>query len=74
MLNNIYMKIYLGLFAAFVAVFSSDVVAQSQDTHVEEAHDTQHVQNVQAVPAKGKKPYTLENCPYCNKRGCKWCE
>jgi hypothetical protein len=34
LIHNIYMKVYLGLFAAFVAVFSSDVTAQSHDTHV----------------------------------------
>ena len=28
----------------------------------------------QAKSVAGKKPFTKENCPYCNKRGCRWCE
>ena len=83
------MKLYLGIFAALAVFSNSQCedggcsqdlndcgaggCAADGDCGVDNQPQLQMKSIAIDTPTKSKRPYTIENCPYCNKRGCRWC-
>lgn len=69
------MKIYFGIVAVILATLANAECTNGSCGKV--VTETVSADSVVVPPIhvakKGKKPYTLDNCPYCNKRGCRWC-
>ena len=75
------MKIYFGLLIAFVLSFANAATTAecANGSCGKEVVETVSAKDVIVPPIptatkKSKRPYTLDNCPYCSKRGCRWCE
>lgn len=52
----------------------NDSKNESKDNSIKTQKQGKSVVTTTPTRGKGKRPYTIDNCPYCNKRGCRWCE